>query len=163
MPSSKALNSPCDQYNCCPWPLISLEGRMQRTGFTWGINRILHCYHSKVITTSGLSNNSSGFAPELTWQRAELFVRVPWEVPEPLFSSYLGQGQPYQITGLWGFLSPRSISLPPEEKGQPSLPPLFHLEPSSPPSFGPQHSTFPVGVCKARITLRPQLVCCQKH
>lgn len=69
----------------------------------------------------------------LTWQRAELSARVPWEVPEPFFSSYLGQGQPYQTTGPRGLLPPPSISLPPEEKGQPSLPPLFHLEPSSPP------------------------------
>ncbi|KAI4828194.1 hypothetical protein KUCAC02_022304 [Chaenocephalus aceratus] len=95
-------------------------------------------------------------------QKAELSVSKPWEAPEPFFSSYLGQGQPYQTRGPRGLLSLRALASLLEKKGQPSLPPLFHLKPSSPPA-GPQHSTFPVGVYKARITLRPQLVCCQKH
>lgn len=129
--------------------------------FTMGINGVLHCYHSQVIITNGLSNNSS-FAPVQTWQRAELSVRMPWEAPEPFFSSYLGQGQPYQTRGPRGLLSPSALASLLEKKGS-------HLSllssTSSPrlPPFGPQHSTFPVGVCKARITLRPQLVRCQKH
>lgn len=150
-----------------------------------GIDWASHRNHSQVIITSGRSNNSSRrWAPVPTWRRADLLAALPWEVLQLCSSSYLSQGQPYQTTPPSPTnLTPRitlplSIGLPPggkrergKKKGQPSLPPLFHLEPSSTapppcpptPPFSPQHSTFPVGVCKARITLRPQLVRCQKH
>ncbi|TNN84087.1 hypothetical protein EYF80_005693 [Liparis tanakae] len=67
---------------------------------------------------------------------------MPWEAPQPPFSSYLGQGQPYQARGPRGLHSPKELASLLEKKGS-------HLSllpsTSSPrlPPFGPQHSTFP--------------------
>ena len=59
---------------------------MPRKSFTVGINRVVHCYHSNVIITNGLSNNSSSCAPVLTWQRAELSSEDALGGPGALFS-----------------------------------------------------------------------------
>lgn len=89
-----------------------------------------------MIITSGPSNNSSSFAPALTWQRAERSVRVPWEVLQ-LFS-YLSQGQPYQTTGPPRITLPLSIGLPPEEKKASHLSLLFSTSsPRLPPPLQP--------------------------
>lgn len=146
---------------------------------------------SQVIITGGRSNNSSrgfGSCADLAEGRAAGRAALggpaapfippphppPLPEPRPALSDNIPQPPPedYSTPEHWPPSRRKEGGI---KKGQPSLPPLFHLKPSSPappprpppppptPPFSPQHSTFPVGVCKARITLRPQLVRCQKH
>lgn len=59
---------------------------------------------------------------------------MPWEATIPRFSSsYLGQGQPYQTTGLRGLLSPRALAFLLTKKGSHLSLPCSTLSPPLPP------------------------------